>query len=212
MGFSIAKSNREHPNPTTKIGPKMGGEFTYQPKWDPIGSDPQPEFWRHWGSLKSFEMPVLQDASFDPVRPSVEPLRIAEFEQQNNLALKQTNKQANKQTTKQTNKQTSKQTNNQTNKQTNKQPNKQNKQNKQTNKKAHKHTPPVFFVVCVFCFGPSVSQRHKRPVVVRGVLRGDCSNVSKLGPPVESLVLTEWTGRMRKAPTPSQAQQGCLLG
>ena len=25
----------EHPNPTTKIKPKMGGEFTYQPKWDP---------------------------------------------------------------------------------------------------------------------------------------------------------------------------------
>ena len=23
------------PNPTTKIGSKMGGEFTYQPKWDP---------------------------------------------------------------------------------------------------------------------------------------------------------------------------------
>ena len=25
----------EHPNPTTKIGSKMGGEFTYQPKRDP---------------------------------------------------------------------------------------------------------------------------------------------------------------------------------
>ena len=25
----------------TKIGSKMGGEFTY-PKWDPIGFDPQP--------------------------------------------------------------------------------------------------------------------------------------------------------------------------
>ena len=25
----------EHPNPTTKMGSKMGGEFTYQPKWDP---------------------------------------------------------------------------------------------------------------------------------------------------------------------------------
>ena len=24
----------EHPNPTTKIGTKMGGEITYQPKWD----------------------------------------------------------------------------------------------------------------------------------------------------------------------------------
>ena len=28
-------------NPTTKIGSKMGGEFTFQPKWDPIGCDPQ---------------------------------------------------------------------------------------------------------------------------------------------------------------------------
>ena len=26
----------------TKIGSKMGGELTYQPKWDPIGFDPQP--------------------------------------------------------------------------------------------------------------------------------------------------------------------------
>ena len=25
-----------------KIGSKMGGEFIYQPKWDPIGFDPQP--------------------------------------------------------------------------------------------------------------------------------------------------------------------------
>ena len=25
----------EHPNPTTKIVSKMGGGFTYQPKWDP---------------------------------------------------------------------------------------------------------------------------------------------------------------------------------
>ena len=32
----------ERPNPTTKMGSKMGGEFTYQPKWDPIGVDPQP--------------------------------------------------------------------------------------------------------------------------------------------------------------------------
>ena len=24
----------EHPNPTIKIDSKMGGEFTYQPKWD----------------------------------------------------------------------------------------------------------------------------------------------------------------------------------
>ena len=28
----------------TKIGSKIGGEFTYQPKWDPIGFDPQPYF------------------------------------------------------------------------------------------------------------------------------------------------------------------------
>ena len=26
----------------TRIGSKMGGEVTYQPKWDPIGFDPQP--------------------------------------------------------------------------------------------------------------------------------------------------------------------------
>ena len=26
----------------TKIGSKMVGEFTHQPKWDPIGVDPQP--------------------------------------------------------------------------------------------------------------------------------------------------------------------------
>ena len=25
----------EHPSPTTKIGSKLGGEFAYQPKWDP---------------------------------------------------------------------------------------------------------------------------------------------------------------------------------
>ena len=28
----------------TKIGSKMGGEFTYQPKWDPIGVDPRPRY------------------------------------------------------------------------------------------------------------------------------------------------------------------------
>ena len=32
---SKSKSYSEHPNPITKIGPKMGGEFTYPPKWDP---------------------------------------------------------------------------------------------------------------------------------------------------------------------------------
>ena len=36
--WKCEKPNRfppsEHPNPTTKIGSKMG-EFTYQPKWDP---------------------------------------------------------------------------------------------------------------------------------------------------------------------------------
>ena len=32
----------------TKIGPKIGGEFTYQPKWDPIGCDPRPYFSQMW--------------------------------------------------------------------------------------------------------------------------------------------------------------------
>ena len=27
----------------TKIGSKMGGEFTYRPTWDPIGVDPRPK-------------------------------------------------------------------------------------------------------------------------------------------------------------------------
>ena len=31
----------EHPK-TTQKGPKMGGELTYQPKWDPIGFEPWP--------------------------------------------------------------------------------------------------------------------------------------------------------------------------
>ena len=38
LSFGNENPNRtpsEHPNPTTKIGPKMGGEFTNQPKWDP---------------------------------------------------------------------------------------------------------------------------------------------------------------------------------
>ena len=46
---SKSKSYREHwctqPNPvppTTKIGSEMGGEFTYQPKWDSLGLEPQP--------------------------------------------------------------------------------------------------------------------------------------------------------------------------
>ena len=34
MGQNPNRTLSEHPNPTTKIGP-MGGEFTYQPKWDP---------------------------------------------------------------------------------------------------------------------------------------------------------------------------------
>ena len=42
MSKSKARTPSEHPNPTTKIGSKMGGEFTY-PKWDPIGFDPQPD-------------------------------------------------------------------------------------------------------------------------------------------------------------------------
>ena len=32
---SKARTPGEHPNPTTEIGSNMGGEFTYQPKWDP---------------------------------------------------------------------------------------------------------------------------------------------------------------------------------
>ena len=31
----IARTPSDNPNPTTKISSKMGGEFTYQPKWDP---------------------------------------------------------------------------------------------------------------------------------------------------------------------------------
>ena len=43
MGFSksVGRKFGEHPNPTTEMGLKMGGELTYQPKWDPIGVDPQ---------------------------------------------------------------------------------------------------------------------------------------------------------------------------
>ena len=35
VGQNPTRTPSEHPNPTTKIGPKMGGEFTYQPKWAP---------------------------------------------------------------------------------------------------------------------------------------------------------------------------------
>ena len=35
------RTPREHPNPTTKIGPKMGGA-PKTPKWDPIGFEPWP--------------------------------------------------------------------------------------------------------------------------------------------------------------------------
>ena len=42
MGQKPHRTPSDHPNPTAKIGPKMGGEFTNQPKWDPIGFDPQP--------------------------------------------------------------------------------------------------------------------------------------------------------------------------
>ena len=41
-GSTARTKTSEHPNPTTKIGSKMGGDFTYQPKWDPIGFHPQP--------------------------------------------------------------------------------------------------------------------------------------------------------------------------
>ena len=40
---SKARTRSENPIPT-KIGSKMGGEFTYQPKWDPIGFDPHLAF------------------------------------------------------------------------------------------------------------------------------------------------------------------------
>ena len=36
MGQNPNRTPSEHPNPTTQIGPKMGGEFTYQPKWDSV--------------------------------------------------------------------------------------------------------------------------------------------------------------------------------
>ena len=35
MGQTPNRTPSEHPNPTTQIGSKMGGEFTYPPKWDP---------------------------------------------------------------------------------------------------------------------------------------------------------------------------------
>ena len=38
---SKPRTPSEHPNPTTKIGSKIGGEFTY-PTWDAIGFHPQP--------------------------------------------------------------------------------------------------------------------------------------------------------------------------
>ena len=44
--MAMGQKNRtpsEHPNPTTKIGSKMGGEFTYpKMEWDPLGFDPRP--------------------------------------------------------------------------------------------------------------------------------------------------------------------------
>ena len=39
MGQNPNRTPSEHPNPTTKIKPKMGGAPT--PKWDPIDFDPQ---------------------------------------------------------------------------------------------------------------------------------------------------------------------------
>ena len=38
MGQNPYRTPSEHPNFPTKIGPKMRGEFTYQPKWDTISS------------------------------------------------------------------------------------------------------------------------------------------------------------------------------
>ena len=40
MGQNPNRTPSEHPNPTTKIPPKMGGAPA--PKWEPIGFDPQP--------------------------------------------------------------------------------------------------------------------------------------------------------------------------
>ena len=39
MGQNPNRTPSEHPNPTTRIGSKTGGEFTHQPKWDPMGFD-----------------------------------------------------------------------------------------------------------------------------------------------------------------------------
>ena len=36
MGQNPVPSVNIRVNPTTKIGSKIGGEFTYTPKWDPI--------------------------------------------------------------------------------------------------------------------------------------------------------------------------------
>ena len=42
MNQNPNRTPSQHPNPTTRTGSNMGGEFTYQPKWDPIGFDPPP--------------------------------------------------------------------------------------------------------------------------------------------------------------------------
>ena len=48
MGQNPNRSPSEHPNPTTKIGSKLGGEFTYQAKWDPkTVLTPRTTFRRH---------------------------------------------------------------------------------------------------------------------------------------------------------------------
>ena len=42
MGQTPTRFSSEHPiQSPTKIGSKMGGEFTNPPKWDPIDFDPQ---------------------------------------------------------------------------------------------------------------------------------------------------------------------------
>ena len=46
----------------TKIGSKMGGAFTYQPKWDPIGFEPQPFV---FGQL-STQVPVFSHRQAKP--------------------------------------------------------------------------------------------------------------------------------------------------
>ena len=84
MGQNPNRTPSEHPNPTTKIGSKMGGEFTYQPRWDPIGFDPQPSWF--WGLSKNktrnplpFRRRQMLTSDIHPnsdIRNSTPPLRL----------------------------------------------------------------------------------------------------------------------------------------